>query len=106
LCPRRLQDKFSLYTGYSAAIGISIIAGSLFLKIPQTSSGAFTRGGALFIALLFNSFTAFAALPTQMMGRPILQKQVGYALFRPLRIVWARSLRTCRLARSRSFFSV
>jgi hypothetical protein len=103
LCPRRLQDKFSLYTGYSTAIGISIIVGSLFPKLPQTSSGAFTRGGALFIALLFNSFTAFAALPTQMMGRPILQKQVLYS---PLRIVSAHSLRTCRSARSRSFFSV
>jgi ATP-binding cassette subfamily G (WHITE) protein 2 (SNQ2) len=34
-------------------------------------------------SLLFNSFNAFAELPTQMMGRPILQKQVGYTLFRP-----------------------
>ena len=33
--------------------------------------------------LLFNSFLAFSELPTQMMGRPILQKQVGYTLFRP-----------------------
>ena len=32
---------------------------------------------------MFNSFTAFSELPLQMMGRPILQKQVGYTLFRP-----------------------
>lgn len=38
---------------------------------------------ALFTSLLFNSFNAFAELPTQMMGRPILQKQVGYTLYRP-----------------------
>ena len=46
----RLQDRFSLTTGYGTAILIAIIAGSLFLNIPKTSAGAFTRGGALFIA--------------------------------------------------------
>jgi ABC-type multidrug transport system permease subunit len=79
----RLQDKFALYTSLSTAIGIALIVGTLFFSIPATSAGAFTRGGALFISLLFNSFTAFSELPMQMMGRPILQKQVGYTLFRP-----------------------
>lgn len=46
----RLQDRFNLVTGYGTAISISIITGSLFLSIPKTSAGAFTRGGALFIA--------------------------------------------------------
>ena len=46
----RLQDRFSLTTGYGTAVIIAIITGSLFLKIPKTSAGAFTRGGALFIA--------------------------------------------------------
>ncbi|KAF8305589.1 hypothetical protein DL93DRAFT_2172546 [Clavulina sp. PMI_390] len=79
----KLQDRFSLFTSYGTAIGVAIITGTLFLNIPKTSAGAFTRGGALFISLLFNSFNAFAELPIQMMGRPILQKQVGYTLFRP-----------------------
>ncbi|KAF9512472.1 hypothetical protein BS47DRAFT_1363141 [Hydnum rufescens UP504] len=78
-----LQDRFALYTGLGTAVGIAIIIGTLFLNIPRTSAGAFTRGGALFISLLFNSFLAFSELPSQMMGRPILQKQVGYTLFRP-----------------------
>lgn len=62
----KIQDWFTLATGLGTAVSIAIICGSLFLSIPKTSAGAFTRGGALFISLLFNAFNAFAELPTQM----------------------------------------
>jgi hypothetical protein len=99
------QDKFGLYTGYFTSIGesserersveprlthplaaltvIAIISGTVYLQLPQTSAGAFTRGGAIFIAMLFNALNAFSELPTQMMGRPILFKQVNYSYYRP-----------------------
>lgn len=102
------QDKFGLYTGYFTSIGMSddlavaspcaapsptdpflvspviaIISGTVYLNLPETSAGAFTRGGAIFIAMLFNALNAFSELPTQMMGRPILFKQVNYSYYRP-----------------------
>lgn len=56
---------------------------SLYLNLPQTAAGAFTRGGVLFIGLLFNSLNAFSELPSQMQGRPILYKQTNFLLYRP-----------------------
>ena len=32
------------------AIGVALIAGSLFFNLPKTSADAFSRGGALFIS--------------------------------------------------------
>lgn len=42
--------------------------------------------------ILFNSFQAFNELPTQMMGRPILWKQVNYAFYRPAALSVAAQL--------------
>lgn len=77
------QDKLSIYAGFFTSIAIAFIAGSCFYMLPKTASGAFTRGGVLFIAMLFNALNAFSELPTQMQGRPIMYKQVGYRFYRP-----------------------
>ena len=79
----KFQDKFGIYTGYATSIAIALIVGSLFFQLPSTASGIFTRGGLLFIGLLFPALNAFSELPGQMMGRPILIRQSGYKFFRP-----------------------
>ena len=56
------QDKFSLVVSWITSIVIAIILGTVWLNLPTTSSGAFTRGGLLFISLLFNSFQAFGEI--------------------------------------------
>ena len=77
------QDQFSLVTSWTTSIAIAIIAGTVWLQLPQTSSGAFTRGGVLFIALLFNAFQAFGELASTMIGRPIVNKHRAYTFHRP-----------------------
>ena len=77
------QDRFSLVTSWVTTIVIAIVLGTVWLKLPQTSAGAFTRGGLLFISLLFNCFSAFAELGTVMLGRPIINKHAAYAFHRP-----------------------
>lgn len=77
------QDRLGLIVLYATSIIIAIIVGSCYLNLPQTAAGAFTRGGVIFLALLFPAFTAFSQLPTQMMGRPIMWRQTGYTLYRP-----------------------
>ena len=71
------QDRFSLVVSWATSIIIAIVIGTVWLQMPQTSSGAFTRGGVLFIALLFNCFTAFGELAGVMIGRPIINKHRG-----------------------------
>lgn len=87
-----LGDKLDIAVSYFTAIAIALIVGSLFYQLPVTADGAFTRGGVLFIALLFNSLTAFSELPTQMGGRPILHRQEGFCFYRPSALTLAQLL--------------
>ena len=76
-------DRFDIFMSYVTAIVLALLVGGLFFNMPTTSAGIFIRGGDLFIMLLFSSLTAFAEMPTQMLGRPILARQAGYAFYRP-----------------------
>lgn len=78
-----ITDKFGIYTSYGTSVIIALIVGSVYFQLPATASGAFTRGGLLFLGLLFNALTSFSELPGQMLGRPILYRQVGYRFYRP-----------------------
>lgn len=79
----RWQDKFSLVVSWATSIVIAIVLGTVWLNLPKTSAGAFTRGGVLFIALLFNAFQAFSELASTMVGRPIVNKHRAYTFHRP-----------------------
>lgn len=77
------QDKFLLVVSWITSMGIALILGTVWLNVPKTSAGAFTRGGLLFIALLFNAFNAFSELASTMLGRAIVNKHRAYTFHRP-----------------------
>jgi len=77
------QDKFSLTVSWATSIAVAIVTGTLYLHLPKTSAGAFTRGGLLFIALFFNALQAFAELVSTMLGRPIVNKHKAFTFHRP-----------------------
>lgn len=77
------QDKFTLVVSWITSVVIAIIIGTVWLNQPKTSAGAFTRGGVLFISLLFNAFEAFGELASTMIGRPIVNKHRAYTFHRP-----------------------
>ncbi|KAK7623750.1 ABC-2 type transporter-domain-containing protein [Phyllosticta citricarpa] len=79
----KLQDRFMLTVSWVTSIVVAIVLGTVWLDIPRTDSGAFTRGGLLFISLLFNSFQAFSELVSTMLGRPIINKHRAYTFHRP-----------------------
>lgn len=77
------QDKTELYFDFATVISMSIVQGTIYLNLPTTSAGIFTRGGTIFIGLLFNVFLSFSELPRQMIGRPILWRQASFCFYRP-----------------------
>ncbi|KAJ7596495.1 ABC-2 type transporter-domain-containing protein [Mycena floridula] len=83
LFQQRLQDKFQLYTSFSISTILALVIGAAFVNLPTTSAGGFTRGSVLFTAILNCSLDAFGEIPMQMLGRPILQRQTGYKMYRP-----------------------
>ncbi|KAI1387652.1 ABC-2 type transporter-domain-containing protein [Hypoxylon trugodes] len=79
----KLQDKLSLSLSWFRTVIIAIVLGTLYLNLQQTSASAFSKGGLLFISLLFNAFEAFSELGATMTGRPIVNKHKAYTFHRP-----------------------
>ncbi|KAI1147010.1 ABC-2 type transporter [Nemania diffusa] len=79
----KLQDKLGLSLSWLRSIIIAIVLGTLYLRLQDTSASAFSKGGLLFISLLFNAFQAFSELGSTMTGRPIVNKHKAYAFHRP-----------------------
>ncbi|KAJ1844422.1 ATP-binding cassette transporter snq2, partial [Coemansia sp. RSA 2703] len=75
---------------YNAAF--AIIVGTLFLRLPDTTAGAFTRGGLLFFALLFNSLTAQAEIPKSITGREVVYKHKAFAMYHPAALSLAQTV--------------
>jgi len=88
----KVQDRLGLAFSWATAISISIIIGSIYLNTPRTAAGAFTRGGVIFIGLLFNVFISFTELPSQMLGRPIMWRQTAFCFYRPGALALANSI--------------
>ncbi|KAL1872651.1 hypothetical protein VTK73DRAFT_1412 [Phialemonium thermophilum] len=79
----KLQDRLGLALAWIRSIVVAIVLGTLYLNLGQTSASAFSKGGLMFIALLFNAFQAFSELGSTMTGRAIVNKHKAYAFHRP-----------------------
>ncbi|KAL4926064.1 putative ABC transporter [Aspergillus undulatus] len=77
------QDKFALNVSWITSTGVAIVLGTVWLNLPKTSAGAFTRGGLLFTSFLFNGFQAFSELASTMMGRALVNKHRQFTFYRP-----------------------
>jgi ABC-type multidrug transport system ATPase subunit len=78
-----IKDREALISRYGTILIQSLITASCFFQLPLTGTGAFSRGGALFFSVLFNSFISQSELVRFLTGRPILEKHKQYALYRP-----------------------
>ncbi|KAI9278568.1 ABC-2 type transporter-domain-containing protein [Phascolomyces articulosus] len=78
----QLKDRQALISRYGTILIQGLITASCFFKMPQTATGAFSRGGAIFFSLLFNAFISQSELSVFMTGRPILEKHKHFAMYR------------------------
>lgn len=79
----KLQDRMALFLSWLRSIVIAVVLGTLYLNLGTSSASAFSKGGVLFVALLFNAFQAFSELAGVMTGRGIMNKHRTYAFHRP-----------------------
>ncbi|KAK3945683.1 putative brefeldin a resistance protein [Diplogelasinospora grovesii] len=79
----KMQDRLALFLSWLRSIVTAIVLGTLYLNLGQTSASAFSKGGLMFISLLFNAFQAFSELAGTMVGRAIVNKHKAYAFHRP-----------------------
>ncbi|KAJ5092359.1 hypothetical protein NUU61_007229, partial [Penicillium alfredii] len=83
-------DKTSLYTKYFIIISNGLIVASLFYGESMDTSGAFSRGGALFFSLLFLGWLQLTELMPAVSGRGIVARHKDYAFYRPSAVSIAR----------------
>jgi len=69
-----------------------LIVGSLFYGEDFNTSGAFSRGGALFFSILFLGWLQLSELMKAVSGRVVIQRHREYAFYRPSAVVIARVL--------------
>lgn len=80
---RVLGDRAYTITNIMGSVIQSLIMGSLFYHIAPSTSGAFSRGGVMFFALLYNALSSLAEISSAYEHRPILQKQKSYSFYHP-----------------------
>lgn len=76
-------DKPTFIIKQVATLVQALVAGSLFYNAPDNSAGLFTKSGALFFSLLYNSLLAMSEVTESFEGRPVLVKHKGFAMFHP-----------------------
>ncbi|KAK0640540.1 ABC transporter G family member 19, partial [Lasiodiplodia hormozganensis] len=70
----------------------ALVVGSLFYGQGLDTSGAFSRGGSLFFSALFICWVQLPELNIVLAGRPVVQRQHGYAFYRPAALALAKAL--------------
>ncbi|KAE8315830.1 ABC-2 type transporter-domain-containing protein [Aspergillus transmontanensis] len=65
------------------SVAMALIAGSCFYNSPDTTAGLFTKGGAVFFALLYNCIVAMSEVTESFKGRPVLIKHKSFAMYHP-----------------------
>ncbi|CAO1600483.1 ATP-binding cassette transporter snq2 [Xanthoria calcicola] len=85
-------DKPTLYTKFFIIVSNGLIVGSLFYNQPNTTEGAFTRGGTLFFSILFLGWLQLTELMKAVSGRVVIARHKDYAFYRPSAVSLARVL--------------
>ncbi|KAI8332054.1 ABC-2 type transporter-domain-containing protein [Chlamydoabsidia padenii] len=78
-----ITDKEAFVSRYGTILIQGLITASCFYMNPLNGTGAFSRAGAIFFSVVFNSFVSQSELVRFMIGRPILEKHKHFALYRP-----------------------
>jgi ATP-binding cassette subfamily G (WHITE) protein 2 (SNQ2) len=80
------------YIKFFTIISVSLMISSLFYKQPFDSSGAFTRGGVILFACLFNGWLQLSEAYEAVAGRPMMARHKQFAFYRPSAVVLARAI--------------
>ncbi|KAL8688194.1 MAG: hypothetical protein Q9218_005832, partial [Villophora microphyllina] len=85
-------DKPTLYTKFFIIVSNGLIVGSLFYDQPNSTEGAFPRGGTLFFSILFLGWLQLTELMKAVSGRVVIARHKDYAFYRPSAVALARVL--------------
>ncbi|KAE8309870.1 ABC-2 type transporter-domain-containing protein [Aspergillus transmontanensis] len=80
---RLWNDKPSTLTTVLGRIFMALIIGSMYFGTPNASVGFYSKGAALFFAVLMNALISITEINSLYDQRPIVEKQASYAFVHP-----------------------
>lgn len=83
-------DKPTLWTKVFIIIANGLIIGSLFYGQSLGTEGAFSRGGTIFLSILFLGWLQLTELMKAISGRVVVARHRDYAFYRPSAVAIAR----------------
>lgn len=83
----------------------ALMIGALFVNLPQTTTGAFPRGGMIWILLLNNALIAMANLTSVFESRSVVFKHKSFTFYRPAAFALSQSLADAPQVLIQVFFS-
>lgn len=80
---RSLNDRAGIIATAVVQVVISVLIGSLFYNIPDTSAGLSQRASVIFLAVLTNNLIALLEINILYSQRPIVEKHARYTFVHP-----------------------
>ncbi|KAI0123470.1 ABC-2 type transporter [Xylariales sp. AK1849] len=74
-------DRSAIMTTAISQIIIALIVGSVFYGTPNASAGFYSKGAAMFMAILVNGLASISEINSLYAQRPIVEKHVSYAFY-------------------------
>ena len=71
---------------------MAVIIGTVFVRLPDSTSAFFSRGGVLFLAVLFTTLVPLSEIPTLFGQRPIVLRHKKAAMYHPFIEAFAMTL--------------
>ena len=93
------------YVKLFTIVSISLMISSLFYGEEESTRGAYTRGGIMLFAALFNGWLQLSESIEAVSGRIIIQKHKTFGFHRPSAVVLARALTDIPLLLVQCFLS-
>ena len=85
-----MGDATSLWTSFFIVISMGLCIGSIFYDQPTNTEGALSRGGTLFMSVIFLGWLQMAELMKAVSGRTVVSRHGHYAFYRPSAVAAAR----------------
>ena len=79
----KLQNRLALALLWLKSMVVAFLLGTLYWDLDRTSASAFSKGGLLFVSVIFNALQTMSDLVETVQGRPILNKHKAYTFHRP-----------------------
>lgn len=70
----------------------ALLAGSTFYMASETTGGLFTRGGIVFLTILYPSLISLAETTAAFSGRAVMSKHKAFSMYRPSAVYIAQTI--------------